>query len=192
MRKIFSAVIILVLLLVAMASTATAAVSGLEDVVSAQMLKKAVISSEGQGFEGDWIVSGYQEGDALTARFDGTVVRIRKNGIVFLIDGPTNQEATARFHQTGNMLQGAYIPTLAQLSKTKEDYPTVPESVLKQAIAKGKLVYRINLTQGEDGQISVERDNIAVFFLRNIFTSNFDHVVQYPAWCKYTLIKKGV
>ena len=186
MRKIFSAAIILVLLLVGLASTAMAAYSGREDVVSAQMLKTTAISSKGQGFEGDWIVSGYQEGDTVTARFDGTVVRIRKNGMIFLIDGPTKDESTAQFRQSGSMLQGVHIPMLSQM---KEEYPTVPERLLRLAIATGKMYYHINLTMGEDGQIYVERDHSQVFFTSNL--DHVDHIDKYPAWFNYFLIKKG-
>lgn len=145
-------------------------------------------STDGQDFEGDWIVSGYQEGDAVTSRYDGTVVSISRNGMIFLLDGPTNDEYSTQFRQVGNKLEGVYIPNFSQL---KVNFPTVSDRVLQQAVASGKIFYNINLTMGEDGRIHVERDNIELFFVHNIVMSTFDHVVQYPGWCKYTLIKKG-
>jgi len=40
----------------------------------------AAVSPDGREFEGEWVVSNYQEGEALTLKYDETVVRISKNG----------------------------------------------------------------------------------------------------------------
>lgn len=146
------------------------------------------LSQDGHEFLGEWVVSKYEEGGALTLTYDGTIVTISNNGSVFLLDGPTSTESETRFRVSGNKLLGVYKPDVPAL---KERFPTAPGNVIPQAVASGKAIYNVNLTLLDDGRILVESDNLQLFWMRNAFGSNFHHATQHPGWIKYTLVKKG-
>jgi len=145
------------------------------------------VSPNGREFEGQWVVSNYQEGEALTLKYDETVVRISKNGGIFLLDGPTTSEIGTRYRLSGNNLIGVFKPDFKEL---KERYPTAPDRALLEAVASGKVVYNIKLTMGEDSRIFVELDNLELFWLRTDSTVHFHHIKRHPGYWKYALTTK--
>jgi len=146
------------------------------------------VSSDGHEYEGEWLISSYREGDVQTAKFDGRVVTISKQGAVFRVDGPSTEEAATAYFLAGNDLVGTLIPDGKLI---KEAFPTLPNPSLGQAIASGKISYNGRLSMGQDGSIQVEFDGITLSWKHNAFTNYFDYVQSKPGWYKYTLTRIG-
>jgi len=157
-------------------------------VLSADRAWAAPVSPDGQEYEGEWVVSNYRQGDAMTFKFEGTVVTISKQGFLFHVDGPSTEEAATPYRLAGNDLVGTLIPDAKLI---KNSFPTLPNPSLSQAIKSGKLYYNGRLSMGQDGCIQVEFDGITLHWMHNAFTNYFDGVQQKPGWYKYTLTKKG-
>jgi len=161
--------------------------SGLE-VKSADKVWAAPVSSDGQEFEGDWIVSNYAAEGIRTLQLDGAEVKISKQGGVFRLEGPTTEESATLYRLNGNDLVGTLYPDLNML---KKEFPGFPPLSLKQAASSGKVLYNGRLTMGQEGCIKVEYDGAKLFYMHNAFSDYFDRVELKPGKYKYVLTRKG-
>ena len=146
-------------------------------------------ADEVREFEGDWIISSYEEGGTKTLYYDGDVVKISKQRDIFYVDGPTWFFSETRFRLSGSKLVGENRPDYKELRENLTS-SSVPESVVQQAAGSGSMVYTGNLAMGQDGRILAEADNLKIYWVSNVFSKRFDHVERYPGWSKFTLTRK--
>jgi hypothetical protein len=138
---------------------------------------------EEPGFEGDWIVSDYQEGGNKTLKYEGDTVTITKRGDVYYIDGPTWFFAETKLKLDRNTLAGTNIPDMERL---KQNWPTAPDAALGSAY--GRIVFKGTLKMLKDGRIAGAQDNWKITIFRD--TGRLKSVKRYPKYTQFILTRK--
>jgi len=141
------------------------------------------LQQENLKFEGEWIVSDYQENGVKTYTYDGDTVRIIKNDGVYYVNGPTWFFPETRFKLDRNMLVGTNIPDIERL---RENWPTTSNSALGSAY--GKIIFSGTLTMLQDDRIVVTADNWQIFTYQN--SGHFQSVKHFPGFYSFVLTRK--
>lgn len=166
------------------------AVSGCASVGNGLATGAGAVPAGGSAFEGEWVISDYQERGVTTHKHDGKVVTIRKSGNLYTIDAPDWFFLETKFHLSGRTLVGQNVQDYDGLKDIWRDTPesVMPDSVLRQAAASKSVVYRGTMTMLRDGRIAVERDNLEIMFMAS--TGRFDSVRRHPGWIQFTLSRR--
>jgi len=134
-------------------------------------------------FEGEWIISDYQEGGNRTYRLDGDIVKISKNNNIYYVEGPNDWFflKTQKFRaERDDLLVGRYRPNLDDLTQM---FPSVSENSRGQAV--GKIVLA--------GTLSMQRNDIIIveYNYWQIGHSGGKFIVkENPGWYSFVLTRK--
>ena len=140
-------------------------------------------------FEGEWIISNYQERGNKTLKFDGEIVRISKENNIYYVEGSNDWffTKTKKFRlEKESLLVGIWMPDFNDLKEIYSNVPSPSDSVLTNAI--GKIVCKGTLTMLQNGHIVVKYDN---FSINRNQANRFHSVTMYPDWYQFILTRKN-
>ena len=135
-------------------------------------------------FEGEWIISDYQEGGNRTYRFDGDIVKIWKDNNIYYVEGPNDWFflKTPKFRaERDDLLVGRYLPNLDVLTQM---FPSVADGTRGQAV--GKIVLSGTLSMQRNGIITVEYNYWQIGHSGGRFM-----VREKPGWYRFILTRKS-
>ena len=134
-------------------------------------------------FEGEWIISDYQEGGNRTYRLDGDIVKISKNNNIYYVEGPNDWLflKTQKFRaERDDLLVGRYLPNLDDLTQM---FPSASKNSRGQAV--GKIVLAGTLSMQRNDIIIVESNYWQIGHSGGKFI-----VKETPGWYSFVLTRK--
>lgn len=136
-------------------------------------------------WQGEWVVSNWQERGTLTLQYDGEVAKIVEQNGIYTIEGISDAIIIETKFRLGrrNILFGNYIATYDNLVA---GFSSLPDGVLRQAAASKSVIYSVSLTAIGRGKIAVERNNCQIFWNQK----GFAYSQQVSGWIKFILTKK--
>lgn len=135
-------------------------------------------------FEGEWIISDYQEGGNRTYKLDGDIVKISKSNGIYYVEGPNDWLfiKTHKFREErDDLLVGRYVPNFDDL---KEMFESASENMLGQAV--GKIVLAGTLSMQRNGIIIVEYNYWHLLYSYGGRVT----VKETPRWYRFVLTRK--